>query len=401
MNRQRRASAFSARPARSAIRRSTWSRAIPTASRSRRSRRERQLARSSRRCAGVHARASRRCSTRDAARALARGARAATGFATARRSPGRKADSSAPRRSPAADTVVAAIVGAAGLAPTLAAARAGKRILLANKEALVIGGAAFMAAVDEGGGELLPDRQRAQRDLPVPAARATRAIRRPRGRAAHPAHRVGRTVPDARAGRALATVTPEEACAHPELGDGPQDQRRFGDDDEQGPRGDRGALAVRRRRARRIEVVIHPQSVIHSLVEYVDGSRARATRRIPTCARRSPRRSRVPTASTRASRRSSSRARRRSRSSRRTRARFPCLAARLRGARRRRHGAGGPQRRQRDRGRRVPRRRHPLHRHRAGLRRGARSAARAAPVHRLDDALAADARRARSSRAPG
>ncbi len=55
-----------------------------------------------------------------------------------------------------ADTVLAAIVGAAGLGPTLAAARAGKRILLANKEALVIGGAAFMAAVAEGGATLLP-----------------------------------------------------------------------------------------------------------------------------------------------------------------------------------------------------------------------------------------------------
>src|SRR5207249_6129985 len=57
---------------------------------------------------------------------------------------------------PEADIVLAAIVGAAGLAPTLAAARAGKRILLANKEALVIGGAAFMEAVDSGGATLLP-----------------------------------------------------------------------------------------------------------------------------------------------------------------------------------------------------------------------------------------------------
>src|SRR5512143_3438883 len=55
-----------------------------------------------------------------------------------------------------ADTVLAAIVGAAGLEPTLAAARAGKRVLLANKEALVIGGGAFMDAVREGGATLLP-----------------------------------------------------------------------------------------------------------------------------------------------------------------------------------------------------------------------------------------------------
>ena len=57
---------------------------------------------------------------------------------------------------PEVDTVLAAIVGAAGLAPTLAAARAGKRILLANKEALVMGGALFMDAVAAGGATLLP-----------------------------------------------------------------------------------------------------------------------------------------------------------------------------------------------------------------------------------------------------
>ena len=75
---------------------------------------------------------------------------------------------------PEVDTVLAAIVGAAGLAPTLAAARAGKRILLANKEALVMGGALFMDAVDARRRDAAADRQRAQRDLPVPA-RALRA----------------------------------------------------------------------------------------------------------------------------------------------------------------------------------------------------------------------------------
>jgi 1-deoxy-D-xylulose-5-phosphate reductoisomerase len=57
---------------------------------------------------------------------------------------------------PEVDSVMAAIVGAAGLAPCLAAARAGKRLLLANKEALVVGGALFMRAVQEGGATLLP-----------------------------------------------------------------------------------------------------------------------------------------------------------------------------------------------------------------------------------------------------
>ncbi|MFX7832973.1 1-deoxy-D-xylulose-5-phosphate reductoisomerase, partial [Acinetobacter baumannii] len=57
---------------------------------------------------------------------------------------------------PEVDTVMAAIVGAAGLAPAIAAARAGKRLLLANKEAIVVGGALFMQAVEQGGATLLP-----------------------------------------------------------------------------------------------------------------------------------------------------------------------------------------------------------------------------------------------------
>ena len=78
---------------------------------------------------------------------------------------------------PEVDTVLAAIVGAAGLAPTLAAARAGKRILLANKEALVMGGALFMEAVRARRRDAAADRQRAQRHLPVPARATTRATR--------------------------------------------------------------------------------------------------------------------------------------------------------------------------------------------------------------------------------
>ena len=68
------------------------------------------------------------------------------------------------------DIVMAAIVGAAGLAPTLAAAHAGKKILLANKEALVMSGQLFMDAVHAERRHPAADRQRAQRDLPVPAA---------------------------------------------------------------------------------------------------------------------------------------------------------------------------------------------------------------------------------------
>ena len=72
------------------------------------------------------------------------------------------------------DTVMAGIVGAAGLLPTMAAARAGKRILLANKESLVMAGELFMEAVRGEWRRAAADRQRAQRDLPVPAARLRR-----------------------------------------------------------------------------------------------------------------------------------------------------------------------------------------------------------------------------------
>jgi 1-deoxy-D-xylulose-5-phosphate reductoisomerase len=91
---------------------------------------------------------------------------------------------------PESDTVIAAIVGAAGLRSTLAAAVAGKRILLANKEALVIGGAVFMAAATAGGATLLPiDSEHNAIFQCLPASYA--AIRRS-GRSANPAHGVGR-----------------------------------------------------------------------------------------------------------------------------------------------------------------------------------------------------------------
>ena len=114
------------------------------------------------------------------------------------------------------DYVMAAIVGAAGLLPTLAAARAGKRVLLANKEALVMSGPLFMEAVRAGGAELLPDRQRAQRHLPVHAARPIG----PRGgagrrRAQDPAHRVRRPVSPHPGGHARSRRRRTRRCAHP------------------------------------------------------------------------------------------------------------------------------------------------------------------------------------------
>ncbi len=170
---------------------------------------------------------------------------------------------------PEADTVLAAIVGAAGLVPTLAAARAGKRILLANKEALVIGGAAFMAAVAEGGATLLPiDSEHnaifqclPPRDGRGPAAAGVRRILLTASGGPF------RTRPPAE----LARVTPDEACAHPNWVMG----RKISVDSA--TMMNKGLEVIEAhwlfgapREA--IEVVIHPESVIHSLVEYVDGS---------------------------------------------------------------------------------------------------------------------------------
>jgi 1-deoxy-D-xylulose-5-phosphate reductoisomerase len=168
-----------------------------------------------------------------------------------------------------ADTVLAAIVGAAGLAPTLAAARAGKRILLANKEALVIGGAAFMAAVEAGGAVLLPidsEHNAIFQCLPMGQARnpAAAGVRRILLTASGGPFRL-------RSPADLATVTPDEACAHPNWVMG----RKISVDSA--TMMNKGLEVIEAHwlfgvPPEAIEVVIHPESVIHSLVEYVDGS---------------------------------------------------------------------------------------------------------------------------------
>ena len=170
---------------------------------------------------------------------------------------------------PEVDTVLAAIVGAAGLAPTLAAVRAGKRILLANKEALVMGGALFMAAVDAGGATLLPidsEHNAIFQCLPAHYAREPGAagVRRILLTASGGPFR---TRPLAE----LDQVTPDQACAHPNWSMG----RKISVDSA--TMMNKGLEVIEAhwlfgapRNA--IEVVIHPQSVIHSLVEYVDGS---------------------------------------------------------------------------------------------------------------------------------
>jgi 1-deoxy-D-xylulose-5-phosphate reductoisomerase len=168
---------------------------------------------------------------------------------------------------PEVQVVMAAIVGAAGLAPSLAAARAGKKLLLANKEALVVGGELFTEAVRQGGATLLPidsEHSAVFQSLPEDPGSWER--------------RVDKIVLTASGGPfrtrepgTLATVTPEEACAHPNWVMG----RKISVDSATMMN---KALEVIEAHylfglaPERIEVVIHPQSVIHSMVQYRDGS---------------------------------------------------------------------------------------------------------------------------------
>ena len=170
---------------------------------------------------------------------------------------------------PQADTVMAAIVGSAGLAPTLAAVTAGKRILLANKEALVMSGALFMQAVRNSGSVLLPidsEHNAIFQCLPGDYARGLEQIG------------IRRILLTASGGpfretplSELPAVTPEQACAHPNWSMG----RKISVDSASMM--NKGLELIEacwlfNARPSQIEVVIHPQSVIHSLVDYVDGS---------------------------------------------------------------------------------------------------------------------------------
>ena len=165
------------------------------------------------------------------------------------------------------DAVMAAIVGAAGLAPCLAAARAGKRLLLANKEALVVGGAVFMAAVRQGGATLLPiDSEHSAIFQSLPEDPATWA------------RRVDHILLTASGGpfrtrdpATLRAVTIEEACAHPNFSMG----RKITIDSATMMN---KALEVIEARwlfdlaPEHIKVVIHPQQIIHSMVQFKDAS---------------------------------------------------------------------------------------------------------------------------------
>jgi 1-deoxy-D-xylulose-5-phosphate reductoisomerase len=170
---------------------------------------------------------------------------------------------------PSADYVMAAIVGAAGLRPTLAAARAGKRVLLANKESLVVAGALLMQAVAESGAELLPiDSEHNAIFQCLPSNFST-------GLAAVGVERIlltasGGPLRDWPVER-LAAVTPEQACAHPTWVMG----RKISVDSA--TMMNKGLEVIEAcwlfgTDTDHLQVVVHPQSVIHSLVQYQDGS---------------------------------------------------------------------------------------------------------------------------------
>jgi 1-deoxy-D-xylulose-5-phosphate reductoisomerase len=165
------------------------------------------------------------------------------------------------------DAVMAAIVGAAGLPACMAAARAGKRLLLANKEALVVGGDVFMQAVRTGGAKLLPidsEHSAIFQSLPDDAASW--------------AWRVEKIILTASGGpfrtrspASLRDVTPEEACAHPNWVMG----RKISVDSATMMNKALEVIEAKYlfgMRPEQIEVVIHPQSIIHSMVQYHDSS---------------------------------------------------------------------------------------------------------------------------------
>ncbi len=167
------------------------------------------------------------------------------------------------------DAVMAGIVGAAGLPATLAAARHGKRIMLANKEALVVAGRLFMATVEAGGAELLPvDSEHSALFQCMPPG--YRTGRRPEGVRRLWLTASGgpfRTWPRER----LQGVTPEQACAHPNWSMG----RKISVDSA--TLMNKGLELIEACwlfgvTPDEVEVVVHPQSIIHSMVDYLDGS---------------------------------------------------------------------------------------------------------------------------------
>lgn len=169
----------------------------------------------------------------------------------------------------AVDTVMAAIVGAAGLLPTLAAVKAGKKVLLANKEALVMAGSLFMASVQRSGAVLLPidsEHNAIFQCLPSHYGEGLGKVG------------VRRILLTASGGPfretpldSFSTITPAQACAHPNWSMG----RKISVDSA--TMMNKGLEFIEAcwlfgATSSQVEIVIHPQSIIHSLVDYIDGS---------------------------------------------------------------------------------------------------------------------------------
>jgi 1-deoxy-D-xylulose-5-phosphate reductoisomerase len=168
---------------------------------------------------------------------------------------------------PEVDAVMAAIVGAAGLAPCLAAARGGKRLLLANKEALVVGGALFMNAVHAGGATLLPiDSEHSAIFQCLPEDRAGWA------------RRIDHILLTSSGGpfrqrdpASMSSITPDEACAHPNFAMG----RKISVDSATMMNKALEVIEARwlfELKPQQIRVVIHPQQIVHSMVVCRDNS---------------------------------------------------------------------------------------------------------------------------------
>ena len=168
------------------------------------------------------------------------------------------------------DTVMAAIVGAAGLVPTLAAAKAGKRVLLANKEALVMSGHLFMQAMKSGGGELLPidsEHNAIFQCLPPQFTKAPQAALGVEELWLTASGGPFRDTPLEQ----LTSITPAQACAHPNWVMG----KKISVDSA--TMMNKGLEVIEAfwlfgLPLEKIKVLIHPQSVVHSMVRYVDGS---------------------------------------------------------------------------------------------------------------------------------
>jgi 1-deoxy-D-xylulose-5-phosphate reductoisomerase len=167
--------------------------------------------------------------------------------------------------SDACDTVVAAIVGSAGLASTLAAARAGKRLLLANKESLVLAGHLLTTAARDAGAQVIPiDSEHNAIFQCLPTTETHAGLRRIFLTASGGPFR-GRTRAE------LADITPAQAIAHPKWSMGPKISV------DSATLMNKGLEVIEAHHlfglpGERIEVLVHPQSLVHSLVEFIDGS---------------------------------------------------------------------------------------------------------------------------------